>query len=65
MLLLLWLWCRPAAIVPIELLAWERPCAVGVALKGQKQKTKKSHKFVRTGKKSRPNDDCRQEICLK
>ena len=26
---LLWLWCRPAAIAPIRLLAWEPPYAVG------------------------------------
>ena len=30
---LLWLWCRPAAIAPIGPLAWEPPCAVGAALK--------------------------------
>ena len=37
-LTLLWLWCRPAAIAPIRLLAWEPPYAVGVALKRQKKK---------------------------
>ena len=30
-----WLWCRPAATVPIRPLAWEPPCAVGAVLKGQ------------------------------
>ena len=30
---LLWLWCRPAATAPIQLLAWEIPYAVGAALK--------------------------------
>ena len=39
-LALLWLWCRPAAIAPIEPLAWEPPYAAGVALKGQKTKKK-------------------------
>ena len=34
-LALLWLWCRPAATAPIGPLAWEPPCAVGVALKRQ------------------------------
>ena len=35
-LALLWLWDRPAATVPIHPLAWESPCAVGVALKKPK-----------------------------
>ena len=30
---LLWLWCRPAPTAPIRSLAWESPCATGVALK--------------------------------
>jgi len=30
------LWHRPAATAPIELLAWELPYAVGVALKSKK-----------------------------
>ena len=34
---LLWLWCRPAATALIQLLAWEPPYAVGVALKRQKK----------------------------
>ena len=38
---LLWLWCRPAAVAPIPPLAWEPPYAVGVALKSQKKKKKK------------------------
>ena len=32
------LWCRPAAIAPIQPLAWELPCAANVALKGKKKK---------------------------
>ena len=32
-LALLWLWSRPAAAAPIKTLAWEPPCAVGVAIK--------------------------------
>ena len=35
---LLWLWHMPAAIAPIQPLAWEPPYAVGVALKRQKKK---------------------------
>ena len=39
---LLWLWRRPAATVPIGPLAWEPPYAVGVALeKAKKQQQKK------------------------
>ena len=38
---LLWLWCRPAAVVLIRPLAWESPYAAGAALKRQK-KTKQN-----------------------
>ena len=34
---LLWLRCRLAAIAPIRPLAWEPPCAMGVALKTKKK----------------------------
>ena len=37
---LLWLWCRPVAITLIRPLAWEPSCAMGAALKRQKQKKK-------------------------
>ena len=36
---LLWLWCRPVAVAPIRLLAWEHPYAVGAVLKKTKSKT--------------------------
>ena len=36
-LALLWLWCRSTAVAPIQPLAWEPPCAVGVALRRQKK----------------------------
>ena len=39
-LVLLWLWCRPAAIAPIQPLAWELSCDEGVALKRHKKKKK-------------------------
>ena len=32
-LALLWLWHRPVATAPIQLLAWETPYATGAALK--------------------------------
>ena len=37
-LVLLWLWCRPAAVAPIQLLAWESPYAAGAALENTKKK---------------------------
>ena len=36
-----WLWCGPAAVAPVRPLAWEPPCATGVAQKRQKKKKKK------------------------
>ena len=39
------LWHRPAAVAPMRTLAWEPPCASGVALK--RQKTKKGRKKER------------------
>ena len=43
-LVLLWLWCTPAAVAPIRSLAWEPPYAVGAALKRQKTKNKTKQK---------------------
>ena len=40
-LALLWLWLWLAATAPIRPLAWESPCAAGVALKRQKKKKKR------------------------
>ena len=37
--MLLWLWCRPAAVAPIRPLAWELPHAPGVALKKKRDVT--------------------------
>ena len=42
--MLLWLWCRPAAVAPIQPLAWELLHAEGVALKRQKKKEKGKEK---------------------
>ena len=39
-LVVLWLWCRPAAVVLIRPLAWEPPYAMGAALKGKNKQTK-------------------------
>ena len=44
---LLWLWCRPAAIALIQLLAWEHPYAAGMDLKKKKkEKEKKEGKEI-------------------
>ena len=43
-LTLLWLWCRPAAVAPIQPLAWEPPYAMGAALEKTKKKKKKKKK---------------------
>jgi len=43
-LVLLWLWCRPAAAALIGPLAWELPHAAGVALKGKKKEKGKKRK---------------------
>ena len=37
-LLWLWLWLWPAAVAPIQPLAWERPYAIGAALKKKEKK---------------------------
>ena len=38
-LVVVWLWCRLAAVTPVPPLAWELPDVMGVALKsGQKKK---------------------------
>ena len=37
----LWLWCKLAAVAPIQLLVWEPPYATGAALKKKKEKKKK------------------------
>ena len=43
---LLWLWCRPAAVAPIRPLAWEPPHAMGAALEKTKRHTQ-THKKER------------------
>ena len=35
---MLWLRCRLVAVASIRLLVWEPPCAVGVALKSEKER---------------------------
>ena len=38
---LLWLWCRPAAVAPIGPLAWESPYAAGADQEMEKRQKKK------------------------
>ena len=45
-LALLWLWCRLAAVAPIQHLAWELPYAAGVALERTKKTKKKKKETV-------------------
>ena len=52
-LVLLWLWCRPAAVASIGPLTWEPPYAAGVALKGQKDKRERERKEGRKEGKGR------------
>ena len=40
----LWLWRRPTATALIRLLAWEPPCAVGVAREKTKKRKRKRGK---------------------
>ena len=42
---LLWLWRRPAAITPIQSLAWELLYAAGGALKSKKKKEREREVF--------------------
>ena len=42
----LWLCCRPAAAALIQPLAWELPCATGVALKRPKKEEMKSPRVM-------------------
>jgi len=47
---LLWLWCRPVATAPIQLLVQELAYAVGAALKRKKKKKPTSQpKYLLTG----------------
>ena len=47
-LVLLWLWCKPAATALIWPLAWESPHTMGVALERQKTKKPKKQKIKKT-----------------
>ena len=39
----MWLWCRPAAIAPMQPLARELPYAIGLALKSKKKKRRRRY----------------------
>ena len=46
---LLWLWHRPAAVAPIEPLAWEPPYATGAAIKKKESTLVGRHHFLPSG----------------
>ena len=45
---LLWLWCRVAAVAPIQPLAWEPPYVVGAAQEMAKRQKKTKTKTKKT-----------------
>ena len=59
-LVLLWLWCRPAAAALIHSLDWEPPYATGVVLKRKKEekKEKKKERKCHLGKGKRRGSLC-------
>ena len=62
-LMLLWLWCRPAAVALIGPLAWEPLYAMGAALKRQNKKNKQKNKWE--GKAEGTSGDQRPvPVCL-
>ena len=60
--MLLWLWCRPAAIAPIRPLAWEPPYATGAALKRQKDQKKKKKRNEWLDEFSEHSDGARSQM---
>ena len=54
---MLWLWCRPAATAPIGHLAWELPCAAGVALKWFLPTNQPNKKKKKKKRKRKENED--------
>ena len=45
---LLWLWYRPAAVAPVQRLAWELPYTVGYVPKKAKKKKKYIYIYIET-----------------
>ena len=56
--MLLWLWGRPAAIAPIQLLAWELPYAAGAAIESKKKQNK--NKQTKKNPKNKTIDESKQ-----
>jgi len=54
---LLWLWCRPVATAPIQLLAWEPPYAAEAAQEMAKRQ-KKSHQIFLNPSQSESLSSC-------
>ena len=57
-LVLLWLWCRPAAAAPIRPLAWEPPYAAGVALMREGKKIQNPRFSLKVGLSCTPCLEC-------
>ena len=60
-LVLLWLWCRPAATAPVWPLAWELPYAVGADLKSKKARRKEGRTDGRTDRRTDGRKEGRKE----
>ena len=56
-LVLLRLWCKPAATAPIGLLAWEPPYAESAALKSKKKNKKQKKKPIM-------EENMKKNICI-
>ena len=50
--MLLWLWCRQAAVAPVGPLAWEPPYALSAALKRKKKKKQPQNQKTKTKPKT-------------
>ena len=62
-LVLLWLWCRLAAVAPIGSLAWEPPYASGAAIKKKIIIIQKIKKGCKQYKANRPSHFKRSDEC--
>ena len=62
---LLWLWCRPAATAPIQLLVWKPPYATGCSPKKKKKQTLKRKKKKQTLKKKKKKKPAKKKRSVK
>jgi len=57
------LWCKQGATAPIRPLAWEPPCAVGVALEKAKDKNQQTNKQKKTDTIKLLEENTGQTLC--